>query len=68
MAVGKVDPLGNPRKQARARGRALAGHATLNRLETAPSTLDSDRPDLKNLHSPQAFEGLFVDLMLDAHD
>ena len=68
MAVGKLDPLGNTRKRARDRGRALAGHATLNRLETAPSTLDSDRPDLKILHSPQAFERLFVDLMLDAHD
>ena len=68
MAVGKVDPLGNTRKLDRDRGRALAGHATLNRLETAPSTLDSDRPDLKILHSPQAFERLFVDLMLDAHD
>lgn len=68
MAVGKLDPLGATRKQARDRGRALAGHATLNRLETAPSTLDPDRPDLKILHSPQAFERLFVDLMLDAHD
>ena len=68
MAVGKVDPLGNTRKLDRDRGRALAGHATLNRLETAPSTLDSDRPNLKILHSPQAFERLFVDLMLDAHD
>lgn len=68
MAVGKSDPLGATRKQARDRGRALAAHATLNRLETAPSTLDPDRPDLKILHSPQAFERLFVDLMLDAHD
>lgn len=68
MAAGKSDPLGATRKQARDRGRALAGHATLNRLETAPSTLDPGRPDLKILHSPQAFERLFVDLMLDAHD
>lgn len=68
LAVGKADPLGHDRKQARDRGRALAAPATLNRVETAPSTLDDQRPDLKILHSPDAFEQLFVDLMLDAHD
>ena len=68
LAAGKSDPLGHDRKQPRDRGRALAGHATLNRLETAPSTLDEHRPDLKILHSPESFERLFVDLMLDAHD
>lgn len=68
LAAGKADPSGLGRKRERDRGRALAGHATLNRIETAPSTLDPQRRDLKILHDPTSFERLFVDLFLDAHD
>ena len=68
LAAGKADPSGLSRKREQDRGRALAGHATLNRIETAPATLDDSRRDLKILHDPAAFERLFVDLFLDAHD
>lgn len=68
LAVGKEDPAGHDRRMSRDAGRALAGHATLNRLEVAPIALDPQRRDLKILHDPTAFERLFVDLFLDAHD
>jgi len=68
VAVGKADPSGADRKQRRDRGRALAGHATLNRIETAPPVLDEARKDLKILHDPAAVERFFVDFMLDAHN
>ena len=68
LAVGKADPFGQSRRMSRDSGRALAGHATLNRLETAPAALHSDRRDLKILHDPSALERLFVQLFLDAHD
>lgn len=67
-AVGKTDPTGAHRRRACDRGFALAGHATLNRLETAGSTLDARREDLKILHDPDALADLMVELFLDAHD
>ena len=67
LAAGKLDPTGSDRKRERDVGCALAGHATLNRLEIAPEKLDPKRRDLKVLHDPAAFERLFVDLFLDAH-
>ncbi|MDP7693452.1 MAG: IS1380 family transposase [Vicinamibacterales bacterium] len=68
MAAGKLDPRGLDRKRERDHGRALAGHATLNRIETAPAQLNPARPDLKILHDPAAFERLFVDMFIDAHE
>jgi len=68
LAAGKSDPTGANRRRSCDRGFALAGHATLNRLETAGTTLDDSRKDLKVLHDPEAFERLLVDLFLDAHD
>ena len=68
LAAGKSDPTGADRTHSRDAGRALAGHATLNRLETAPAQLDPKRRDLKVLHKPDAFERLFVDLFLDGHE
>lgn len=67
LAVGKDDVTGQRRPRHRDQGRALAGHATLGRLETTPATLDPKRPDLKLLHHPERFERLFVDVFLDAH-
>lgn len=43
----------------------LAGKSTLHRLEHAPADPDRYR---KIGHDPQAIEGLFVDLFLDAHE
>lgn len=67
LAAGKTAPLGNDRRQGRDRGRPLAGHATFNRIQSAPEVLDPRRRDLKILHGPSAFEALFVDLFMDAH-
>lgn len=68
LAAGKDDPLGMNRRHERDKGRALAGHATLNRIETAPAEYDPRRRDLKILHDPEALERLFVEFFLDAHD
>ena len=40
VLCGKADPLGEQRAQARDAGKALAGHATLNRLELGAEALD----------------------------
>jgi hypothetical protein len=40
LLCGKSDPLGQARSQARDHGKALAGHATLNRLELSAEALD----------------------------
>jgi len=54
--------------QARRRGcEPLAGKSTLNRLEHAPSTRQGSRYH-KIAHDPAAFEALFVDCFIEAHD
>ena len=68
VAAGKRDPSGQTRRHERDKGCALAGHATLNRIETAPSDSDAKRRDHRIFHQPEALERLFVDLFLDAHD
>lgn len=45
----------------------LAGKSTLNRLEHAPETKDGSRYH-KIAHDPAAFESLFVDCFIEAHD
>ena len=67
LVAGKADPTGANRKRSRDRGYALAAHATLGRLETAPAQRDPARPDLALLHRPEALEALLVDLFLDEH-
>jgi hypothetical protein len=67
LVVGKGDLSGKSRKKKRDKAAVLAGHATLNRLESAPAELNPKRPDLKIVHDTAAFEQLFVDLALDAH-
>ncbi len=68
LAVEKLDLLGEDRARARDRGRALAGSATLNRIELAPEQLNPERPDLKLLHDTDCIEAFFVDFFLDAHE
>jgi hypothetical protein len=48
LLCGKQDVEGKNRRDARDRGKALAGKSTLNRLETAGSLL-SDRPRYKKI-------------------
>jgi hypothetical protein len=45
----------------------LAGKSTLNRLEHAPDTRSGSRYH-KIAHDPAAFESLFVDCFIEAHD
>lgn len=45
----------------------LAGKSTLNRLEHAPDTKDGSRYH-KIAHDPVAFESLFVDCFIEAHE
>lgn len=45
----------------------LAGKSTLNRLEHAPDTRSGSRYH-KIVHNPAAFESLFVDCFIEAHD
>jgi hypothetical protein len=66
LAAEKADPSGKSRRLKRDAGRALAAHATLDRLETAPAERSPTRRDRKILHEPAAFERLFVHLFLDA--
>ena len=51
----------------RKRCEPLAGKSTLNRLEHAPETRDSARYH-KISHDPAAFEALFVDCFIEAHE
>jgi len=68
LAVGKSDPEGQTRRRARDRGRALASHCTLNRLELTPEAVDPKNRYWKILHDPARCEALLVDLFLDAFD
>lgn len=51
----------------RKRCEPLAGKSTLNRLEHAPETRDSSRYH-KISHDPAAFEALFVECFIEAHE
>lgn len=67
LAVGRKDVEGAHRRR-RDFGKPLAGHATLNRIETAPAIGQAHRRDQKIFHRPGELEQLFVDLFLDQHD
>lgn len=65
--VGKRDPTGAERRQARDEGKALAGKSTLNRLEwSAVGGTEVDRYRRVAIR-PEAVERFFVDAFLDAH-
>jgi hypothetical protein len=66
-AVGKLDPSGQDRQQARDRGKALASSSTLNRLELTPPDADSAARYKKIVADPAGMERLLVDCFLDAH-
>lgn len=68
LAAGKPDPEGLVRRRERDRGRALASHCTLNRLELTAEKLDPKNRYRKIVHHPARFEELFVDLFLDAFE
>ena len=51
VAVNKADPLGERRRQASDRGKALAGRCTLNRLELTGAEVDEQERYKKSCHS-----------------
>jgi len=67
LAVGKADPEGRDRRREQDRGRALASHCTLNRLELTPEKLNPNNRYWKIVHHPERFEEVFVQWFLDAH-
>jgi hypothetical protein len=65
--VGKRDLLGRRRRDARDRGKPLAGKSTLNRLELTPADADRDSRYQKIVADNGQIESLFVELFLQAH-
>ena len=67
LALEEQDLTGQSRRRERARGHALAGSSTLNRLELGtPQAADADRYKKIVAHAEQIDE-LLVDLFLDLH-
>jgi Transposase DDE domain group 1 len=58
LLCGKSDPLGQARSQARDHGKALAGHATLNRLELSAEALDGRYRKIQA--QPEKLEALLI--------
>lgn len=67
VMVGKKDPTGQDRKDARDRGKPLAGKSTLNRLELTPPDAASQHAYKKVVLQPEAVDTLFVDLFVESH-
>jgi hypothetical protein len=66
--VGKTDPEGNDRENARDRGKALAGKSTLNRLELTPVGADAKHRYKKITAHLQAVHQFLVDAFLAQHE
>jgi hypothetical protein len=58
LLCGKSDPLGQARSQARDHGKALAGQATLNRLELSAEALDGRYRKIQA--QPEKLEALLI--------
>jgi len=67
VMVGKKDPKGEYRREARDRGKALAGKSTLNRLELTRADAGTGDRYKKIVMNPEAIDRLMVDHFLDAH-
>ncbi len=65
--VGKADPKGADRRQARDRGKPLAGKSTLNRLELGTPEEAADHRYKKIVLDAKAVDRLFVDAFLESH-
>ena len=66
VMVDETDPKGRGRKQARDRGKALAGKSTLNRLELSTEGAPS-HPYKKIGRDEEAMDRLMADVFLEAH-
>jgi hypothetical protein len=67
VMVGKRDPKGEQRREARDRGKALAGKSTLNRLELTRADSGASERYKKIVMQPEAIDQLMVDHFLEAH-
>lgn len=65
--VGKVDPLGLERRDAKDKGHPLASPSTLNRLELTPADATAEARYRKVVYNAEAVADFFVDAYLDAH-
>ena len=68
VAMNKADPLGETRRQASDRGKALAGKCTLNRLELTGAEVDGQERYKKIVMDPDQIDGWMVDAFLEAHE
>ena len=68
VAVEKADPLGECRRQAGDRGKALAGKCTLNRLELSGAEVDEKERYKKIAMDADRIDGWMVDAFLAAHE
>ncbi len=68
VAVEKADPLGENRRQARDRGKALAGKCTLNPLELTGVAVDAQERYKKIVMDPDAIDRWMVDAFIAAHE
>ena len=68
VAVDKADPLGENRRQARDRGKALAGKCTLNRLELTGAAVDAQERYKKIVMDGDAIDRWMVDAFIAAHE
>ena len=68
VAVDKADPLGEDRRQASDRGKALAGKCTLNRLELTGAKVESDERYKKIAMDTDKVDRWIVDAFIAAHE
>ena len=68
VAVDKADPLGERRRQASDRGKALAGRCTLNRLELTGAEVDEQERYKKIAMDPDRIDGWMVDAFVESHE
>ena len=68
VAVNKADPLGDRRRQASDRGKALAGRCTLNRLELTGAEVDEQERYKKIAMDPDRIDGWMVDAFVESHE
>jgi hypothetical protein len=66
--VGKTDLKGEHRREAKDRGKPLAGKSTLNRLELTRADASTEERYKKVSMSPEMIDQLMVDHFMDAHE
>jgi hypothetical protein len=67
VLVGKTDPKGETRREARDRGKALAGKSTLNRLELTPADATGESRYKKIVLDDERAADFFVDAFVRSH-